>query len=150
MKIEVEVKVEEFKNEWHKTTVNLIFTNNWLTSHLEQRANKKQITLTQFNVLRILRGQYPKAASNSLLKERMINNTPDISRLVERMVDKGLISKSQNTKDKRSVDLKITKKGLQLLLEIEDEMMMTDLLSSNLSAEEASLLSDLLDKFRGQ
>jgi len=149
MKINELVKVKKFRDEWHKATVNIIYTNNWIIRNLEQRANKMDITLQQFNVLRILRGQYPKAASNNLLKERMINSTPDISRLVDRIVAKGLVMRAKNSKDKRSVDLKITERGLQLLDEIEEDMMLRDLINSNITEQEALQLSNLLDKFHG-
>ncbi|MBE8722557.1 MarR family winged helix-turn-helix transcriptional regulator [Sphingobacterium pedocola] len=149
MKINELLKVKKFRDDWHKATLNIIYTNSWIVKKLEQRANKKDITLQQFNVLRILRGQYPKAASNNLLKERMINSTPDISRLVDRIVAKGLVMRSKNTLDKRSVDLWITDRGLQLLDEIEEDMMLTDLINSNITEQEALQLSSLLDKFRG-
>lgn len=149
MKINELVKVKRFRDDWHKATINIIYTNSWIVKNLEQRANKKEITLQQFNVLRILRGQYPKAASNNLLKERMINSTPDISRLVDRIVAKGLVMRTKNIRDKRSVDLQITEKGLQLLDEIEEDMMLTDLVNSNITEQEALQLSNLLDKFRG-
>ncbi len=149
MKIEDQIKVNRFKNEWHKATVNILFTNNWLTNELESRANRKDITLQQFNVLRILRGKYPYAVSNSMVKSRMINNTPDISRLVDRMVLKGLVNRTKNDIDKRSVDLVITEKGMQLLNDLEEDMMLGDILYKNISEEEVLQLSELLDKLRG-
>lgn len=143
------IKTKGFKDNWQKAVINITFTNNYLSKELERRANRYEITLQQFNALRILRGQYPKAASNNLIKERMLNSMSDISRLVDRIVAKGLVSRTQCAKDKRSVDLVITEKGLQLLEEVEEEMMLSDLLPHNLTEEEAGLLSDLLDKLRG-
>lgn len=150
MGIEDRIKSSRFQDDWHKATVNILYTNNWLSSLLESRASKKKITLQQFNVLRILRGQYPKPASNSLIKERMINSMPDISRLVERIVAKGLVSRSKNKSDKRAVDLLITEKGLQLLEELEADMNLSAMLSENLSEQEAVILNGLLDKLRGE
>lgn len=150
MKINDQVKVSRFQNQWHKATVNILFTNHWLSKELESRAVRKDITLQQFNVLRILRGQFPKAVSNTLVKERMINSTPDISRLVERIVLKGLVNRTQSKNDKRSVDLIITDKGIQLLETLEEEMLLGDILFKNISEEEALQLSDLLDKLRGE
>lgn len=148
MKIEECIKVKKFVDEYHKATLNILYTNNWLTKILEHRASQGQITLQQYNVLRILRGQYPDSASNSLVKERMISSTPDTSRLVDRIVLKGLVSRQQNSEDKRAVDLKITEKGLHLLEELEHDMILTNLLSQNLTKEEALTLSNLLDKLR--
>lgn len=149
MKIEEEIKVKSFSSDWQRASINIVYTANWLSLILEKRAAKKQITLQQFNVLRILRGQLPNPSTNNLLKSRMITNTPDISRLVDRIVAKGLVSRCKNKEDKRAVDLFITDKGLALLEEIEDDMMLNDLLPQNLSEQEAFQLSELLDKFRG-
>ncbi|GGE30459.1 MarR family winged helix-turn-helix transcriptional regulator [Sphingobacterium cellulitidis] len=148
-KIEELVKVRQFASPWHRATINIIYTNNWLNVMLEKRANAKQITLQQFNVLRVLRGQYPKPVTNNLLKERLLTKTPDISRLVDRIVSKDLVSREKNSVDKRAVDLLITEKGLELLQEIETEMMLDDVLPQNITAEDCLKLSELLDKFRG-
>ena len=149
MRIEDEIKVTKFTNDWHKCTVNILFTSSWLSLILEKRAAKLDITLQQFNALRILRGQLPQPTTNNLLRSRMINNTPDIPRLINRIVNKGLVTRTKSDGDKRSVDLYITQQGLDLLDEIEDDMMLSDLLQSNLSEQEALLLSGLLDKLRG-
>ena len=143
------VRVKQFASPWHRVTINVIYTNNWLNVMLEKRAGAKQITLQQFNVLRVLRGQFPNPVTNNLLKERLLTKTPDISRLVDRIVSKGLVSRTKNSGDKRAVDLLITEKGMQLLQEIEQDMMLDDVLSENLSIEECMQLSELLDKFRG-
>lgn len=148
-KIEELVRVKQFASPWHRVTINVIYTNNWLNVMLEKRAGAKQITLQQFNVLRVLRGQFPNPVTNNLLKERLLTKTPDISRLVDRIVSKGLVSRTKNSSDKRAVDLLITDEGMKLLQEIEEDMMLDDVLSENLSKEECMQLSELLDKFRG-
>ncbi|KGE12964.1 MarR family winged helix-turn-helix transcriptional regulator [Sphingobacterium deserti] len=149
MKIEKELKVKKFTNDWQRATVNVLFTASWLTLILEKRAAKRMITLQQFNALRILRGQYPAPTTNNLIRSRMISNTPDISRLVDRIVTKGLASRAKNKDDKRAVDLFITQKGLDLLDEIEEDMMLTDLLPEHISERDAVKLSALLDALRG-
>jgi len=79
----------------------------------------------------------------------MVHNTSDISRLVDRMVKKDLIERAKKSTDKRSVDLLISEKGLQLLGQLEDEMSLTNLLAPHISAQETQQLSDLMDKLRG-
>ncbi|MVZ64403.1 MarR family transcriptional regulator [Sphingobacterium sp. DK4209] len=148
-KIEELVKVRKFASAWHRATINIIYSNNWLNVVLEKRAGAKQLTLQQFNVLRVLRGQYPNPVTNNLLKERLLTKTPDISRLVDRIVTKGLVTREKNSIDKRAVDLVITQKGLNLLEEIESSMMLDDLLPNHITEKECLLLSELLDKFRG-
>ena len=85
-----------------------------------------------------------------LIKQRMISAMPDISRLIDRLICKDLVSRTQNEKDKRSVNLIITKKGLELLEELETDMMLHDVLLENLTEEEATTLNNLLDKLRGK
>ena len=150
MRLEDQIQTSKFHSEWHKSIVNILFTNNWLVKELEQRAGRLHITLQQYNALRILRGQYPNPASNMLIKQRMISAMPDISRLIDRLICKDLVSRTQNEKDKRSVNLIITKKGLELLEELETDMMLHDVLLENLTEEEATTLNNLLDKLRGK
>ena len=149
MKIEEEVEVRQFSSDWQRATVNILYTSNWLNLILEKRASKMQITLQQFNVLRILRGQFPQSSSNLFLKNRMISDTSDISRLIDRIVAKGLVSRTKSDSDKRAVEILITPSGLALLKVIEEDMLLNDVLPNNLSAAEAIQLSELLDKFRG-
>ncbi len=149
MKIEDEIKTSKFRNERHKATINIVFTSNWITNILEKRASTRKITLQQFNVLRILRGQLPKPATNSLVKERMLDKMPDVSRIIDRLVAKGLVSRGKCANDRRAVDVAITQQGLDSLAELEESMMMMDILQDNISEKECQQLNDLLDKLRG-
>lgn len=149
MRIEDEIQTTKFRNEQHKATINIVFTSNWITGILEKRANLEQITLQQFNVLRILRGQYPKPATNSLVKERMLDKMPDVSRIIDRLVAKELVSRGKCNTDRRAVDVMITQKGLNTLEALEESMMMMDILQQNITEEECLILNGLLDKLRG-
>lgn len=149
MKIEDEIQTKKFRNERHKATINIVFTSNWITNILEKRANVQQITLQQFNVLRILRGQYPNPVTNSLLKQRMLDKMPDISRIINRLVAKELVSRGKSAADRRAVDVKITSKGLDTLADLEESMMMMDILHDNITESECQVLNELLDKLRG-
>jgi len=73
----------------------------------------------------------------------------DASRIVDRLVQKGLVSRCTNKKDRRAVDIRISDEGLSVLSKIEIEFKSRDFLKNNLSDEEAGKLSDLLDKMRG-
>ena len=129
--------------------MNILYTYNCISNALEQRAAKEGITLKQFNVLRILRGRYPRPATNSLIRSRMLSFTPDISRMIDRMVSKELVSRCQSGADKRAVDLFITNKGLEILKRLDEDMLMMDILPNRISEEEAIALNALLDKLRG-
>lgn len=148
MKIDEEIQ-GKFENNYHRAVVNLTYTHGWLTNHLRGRFEQYNLTSQQFNILRILRGQYPKPATINLLKERMLDKMSDASRIVDRLVQKGLVSRCTNNKDRRAVDIRISEEGLSVLSKMDEEVKSTDMISGNLSAEEAQNLSDLLDKLRG-
>lgn len=149
MEIAEEIQSSKFADEYHKMTVNILFTGHWLTGFLEQRATKENITLHQFNVLRILRGQYPKACTNAMIKERMLERKSDISRIVDRLVSKDLVHRCKSECDGRAVALTITERGMNALRNLEEPMLLQDLLPKNLSVEECAQLNFLLDKLRG-
>ncbi|RZK63253.1 MAG: MarR family transcriptional regulator, partial [Pedobacter sp.] len=124
-------------------------TYGWLNNHLKTELDKFNITHQQFNILRILRGQHPNPATINILKERMLDKMSDASRIVDRLVQKEFVHRCINKKDRRAADITITKKGLTILEEIQLDINIKELLNNNLTEEEAGLLSDLLDKFRG-
>jgi DNA-binding MarR family transcriptional regulator len=149
MKIDKEIFSNKFENNHHKAIINLIYTYGWITNLLKQQLNKYKITLQQYNILRILRGQHPNPATINMLKERMLDKMSDASRIVDRLVQKELVIRFINTKDRRAVDILITKKGLDLLLKLDVEMSSKNILDKNIDSIEAGILSDLLDKMRG-
>ena len=149
MKLEDEISQKKFKSEYHKLVVNLIYSHNWLTNHNKKFFSDFDLTVQQYNILRILRGQFPNVSTVNLLKERMLDKMSDASRLVERLKQKELVERVENKQDRRQVDILITQKGLDLLAEMDkNETQINDLLS-NLNTDEAKLLNDLLDKMRG-
>jgi len=137
-----------FASEIHKTFVNVLYTAAFLSIRAQNKLKPFGITLQQFNILRILRGQYPGTASVNLLVQRMIDKSSNASRLVDRLEEKGLVSRNVNSKDKRSVDVIITAKGLDVLNQIDEKEgnLERDIIS--ISEEEAITLNRLLDKFR--
>ncbi|HEY1024838.1 MAG TPA: MarR family transcriptional regulator [Sphingobacteriaceae bacterium] len=149
MKLEQEILSNKFESSYHKSAVNIIYTYNWLTNKFRQRLNLHAITLQQYNVLRILRGQFPNPATVNLLRERMLDRMCDASRIVDRLVQKELVTRSTNSKDRRAVDIVISTKGMDLLLMLDDKMTAADFLKDHFTEDEAALLSDLLDRFRG-
>ena len=149
MEIEKEIFSNKFENNHQKAIVNLIYTYGWITNLLKQQLNKYKITLQQYNILRILRGQHPNPATINMLKERMLDKMSDASRIVDRLEQKELVNRFINTKDRRAVDILITKKGLDLLLKLDVEMSSKNFLDENINSAEAGILSDLLDKMRG-
>lgn len=149
MKLEEEIKQKEFKNEFQKLAVNIIYTNGWLTNLHSKTFSKFDITGTQFNILRILRGQHPNPASVNLLQERMLDNKCDASRLVERLRVKGLVVRKISKDDRRRADVVISDAGLNLLKEIDKVEKEFNIAFQHISKNEAKTLNGLLDKMRG-
>jgi len=149
MQIDKEIKSSKFEDNYHRVVVNLVFTYSWLSGVMRGQLEKHNLTQQQFNVLRILRGQLPNPATVNLLKERMLDRMSDASRIVDRLVQKGLVSRCTNNRDRRAVDIRISDEGLAILARIDDEFKTRDVLKDNLTEEEAGILSGMLDKLRG-
>ncbi|PKL82655.1 MAG: MarR family transcriptional regulator [Ignavibacteriae bacterium HGW-Ignavibacteriae-3] len=148
MRLEDEIKQLKFRNEYHKLAVNILYTNSWLLKNQTKLFFKYNITWNQYNILRILRGQYPLPATINLLKERMLDKMSDASRLVERLRVKGLVIRDISSEDRRRVDVIISEKGLKLLSEMDKLNEKFDSLFEKLSSPEAKKLNELLDKMR--
>lgn len=145
-----ETKSPRYESTFHEALVNVSFTNNWLNDKIKQTVGPYDVTTQQFNVLRILRGQYPKPSTINLIKERMLDKMCDASRIVDRLVQKDLILKKINAVDKRAVDILINEKGQALLERMDEEVSISSILNSNLNEEEAEQLTRLLYKARGR
>jgi DNA-binding MarR family transcriptional regulator len=148
MPIEDKIKQSKFRNEHHRLLANLFYQYNGLINEHQKLLKPYDISFQQFNILSILRGQYPNAASIQLIKERMIDQNSDVSRLVDRLLKKKLLNRTTCPKDRRQVDVVITQAGLDILKKIDLQTSQFDSLVSSLSEEEARTLNQLLDKIR--
>mgnify|MGYP005750681391 FL=1 len=149
MKIEDEIKQKTFKSPYQKAFINVVYTSGWLQQQQATLFKPFGITLPQYNILRILRGQHPQPATISLLIERMLDKTSNASRIVDKLEAKGLVTRKQCPADRRTVDVLITDKGLALLKEMDSIEGGESTGIRNLTEVEAQQLSDLLDKIRG-
>ncbi|RSK42343.1 MarR family winged helix-turn-helix transcriptional regulator [Hymenobacter perfusus] len=148
MKIEDEIKQSTFKDEYQKAHINLVFTTGWLQQQQSGQFKEFGLTLPQFNILRILRGQHPKPATVNLLIERMLDKTSNASRIVDKLEVKHLVTRTVCPSNRRAVDIRITEAGLELLRQLDAVMQNQQLGLQNLTLEEATQLSNLLDKIR--
>ena len=150
MKLEDEIKQgKAFNSEYNKAVVNLIYTYNWFEASSKAFFQEYDITSQQFNILRILKGQYPNPSTINLLRERMLDKMCDASRLVERLRIKGLVERSKASSDKRAVDILISKKGEELLSKIAIKFPIFEEKFKTLTETEVADLNNLLDKLRG-
>jgi DNA-binding MarR family transcriptional regulator len=148
LKLEDEIQQKKFKSIQQKLMLNLIYTTNWLTAKQDSLFKDSDVTVQQYNVLRILRGQHPNPCSIKLIKERMLDRMSDASRIVDKLYAKKLLIRKECPNDRRSVDVLITDKGLELLKSLDyiDDLSKQNIKS--LTNDEINTLNDLLDKLR--
>ncbi|MCC7296766.1 MAG: MarR family transcriptional regulator [Bacteroidia bacterium] len=149
MKFEDEIKQKKFATTGQKAFLNVVFTANFLQAAVRENLKPFGLTLQQYNVLRILRGRHPKCANPSEIKEVMLDKNPDLTRLCDRMVINGWISRDIDKDNRRKMMISITKEGLNLLKEMDEHMDVAQQKMNFLSDKENLQLSDLLDKMRG-
>jgi len=147
MGIEKDIQQYQFRNDFQRAEVNLIFTCNWLNERIKHILEEADITQQQYNILRILRGNR-QPLSTLQIRDRMLDKMSDTSRIVDRLIKKELVDKTVCSTDKRLVDISISEKGLQLLEQLDSRNNDIDNLLHNLTREEAIQLSGLLDKIR--
>jgi MarR family 2-MHQ and catechol resistance regulon transcriptional repressor len=148
MKIEKELRQEKFNNIYHKVALNLMFTNNWLFEGQNRVLKPYSFTQPQYNVLRILRGSPNEALTVNAIIERMLDRMSNVSRLVDKLLEKGYVTRSQSSDDRRSVDIMISQKGLDILEEIDEQQEIWEKSFTTMDENDAKKLSDLLDKLR--
>ncbi|MDB3907247.1 MarR family transcriptional regulator [Crocinitomicaceae bacterium] len=148
MKIEDAIQ-SKFPSPQVKAIVNLRYTANYVGTIQNSFMSSFGLTMPQFNILRILRGAGTEITVNTV-KDRMIEKSPNTTRLMDKLIDKGMISRTRCSDDRRVVFVQITKDGLDLLSQIdvkfEDEG--EKFVPRQLSDEDANKLSELLDKLR--
>ncbi len=148
MSIEKDIKqTTRFRNEWQKANVNILYTYNWILEQQKRHFDRGGLTHQQYNILRILKGS-GQPISTLQIRERMLDRMSDTSRIVDRLIAKGLVEKCVNQSDKRLVDVSISQKGRELIDWMDNYTQEIDDIMSNLSETEAQQLNALLDKAR--
>ena len=135
----------KFPNERVKALINIKYTANWLDTIGNTILKPFQISVQQYNILRILRGADEKIMVNTV-KNRMIQKSPNATRLMDKLCDKNLIERTRCENDRRIVYVKITDKGLKLLAKINIEEF--DNQMNAITEKEAKILNEILDKIR--
>lgn len=147
--IEDEIKQPRFADLAEKALVNLIYTTNFFAARSEQLLKSYELTPQQYNILRILRGQQGRAISLLEVKGRMLDRNPDVSRIVDRMVRKGVVDRQVCPTDRRQADLTITARGLDLLSRIDPYISRGYDTLKELKDGDLERLNQLLDRARG-
>lgn len=149
MRIEDEIQQRKsFASAKERSVVNVLFTASWLNGMQSEILKPFNITVQQFNILRILKGRYPEPSSVKLLTSRMIDRMSNASRLVDKLEARKLVERKPCEDDRRKVEITINEAGIQLINQASQAM--NDLIEAQLGLTEkqAERLSELLDKMR--
>lgn len=136
-----------FRSQRQEVMVNLMFTHSWMMQQIRQYFKPFGITNQQYNILRILKGSATPLSTKEI-RDRLLDKMSDTTRVIDRMLAKGLVKKIKNKKDKRLVDITLSKKGLKTVNRIEEDIDSLYNILENLSDADAKKLSHLLDKCR--
>jgi len=143
-----DIVTPNFKNEYHKAVINIRHTSNFIGSFYNRQLEEYGLTLPQFNILRVLRGANEKL-SIKIIKERMLEKSPNTTRLIDKLIAKNAVERIRGSNDRRVVYVKITAKGLNILSQI-DLKFEESYFNDNLTIGEAKMLNYLLDKLRSE
>ncbi|MEO0001966.1 MAG: hypothetical protein RL766_2012 [Bacteroidota bacterium] len=149
MGLEKDIQQSSFSGQNQKAVINLIYTYHWVTEQIKIILFEEDITLQQYNILRILRGSDPRPLSTLTIRERMLDKMSDTSRIVDRLLLKKLVSKRLCNTDKRLVDVSITSEGKAMLQRIDARDNEMRSVMEKLNEDELTTLNGLLDKLRG-
>lgn len=149
MKLNELIKQERFASTAQEVLLNVIVTSNWLLGELAAAMAPFGITPAQYNVLRILRGSHPEELTCSAVGERLLDRTPDVTRLLNRLERNSLICRGRAEYDRRVVEVRITQEGLRLLERMDPVVAeVQSRLTRHLDEHEQQQLSGLLDRLR--
>ena len=127
----------------------IIQTGNWMTDQVGMELKEFDVTEPQFNVLRILKAQKGKPITVSSILDQMVQRTSNVTRIVDKLNEKGLVTRMECPSNRRKMDILITEKGSNLLMELNRKMHTFHLpLMKNLKPEEAETLTKLLKKLK--
>jgi DNA-binding MarR family transcriptional regulator len=147
--LEEVIKTKPIKDPYSRAYLNIMYTGTWMVSRINQVLKPFDLSEPQYNVLRILRGQHSEAMPLYEIQDRMIQKMSNVSRLIDKLLDKGLVVRKECRDNRRKVDIMITKKGLDMLDEVDPDLTrLFDAMAKNLKKDDARLLSDMLDELR--
>ena len=150
MKLEDELKqTKPFKSEMQKLVLNISVTSSWLNTIFSEKLKPYDLSPPQYNVLRILKGKHPDSYCNQEITQRMIDKSSNATRIVDKLVEKKLVTRSEDKSDRRLVNIKITDKGIKLLSEIDKTPYSDKTKMKEFNEEKAKLMNDWLDELRG-
>ncbi len=143
-----ELEFYKFVNDRQKVLVNLYYTNNWLHHQYNDVLKAYNLTAQQFNVIKILNEVYPKSMTVSSIKEQMLDKSSDVTRLIDRLLEKNILVRRPDIKNRRKINIRLNIIGHSLVVKMEKDIRNFESLVENLSDKEIKQLNLLLNKIR--
>ncbi len=149
MNIEDVIKTKAELPLSRKAIINMLYTENWISDQIHSELKVYDISIQQFNVLRILKGQKGKPANLSTIQDRMVSKMSNTTRLVDKLIKKDLVKRVLCPTNRRKVEITITENGKKFLEKVSPVMNIFEKkITSSLSEEELLTLNNLLNKLR--
>lgn len=127
----------------------LLKVNNLISAQMHELFKNKEVTRSQYNVLKTLGDIFPKSCNAKYIKENILVNAPDVTRLLDRLILKGLIVRKRDDVKRRQIEIKITKKGLDILESMGPEANASIDLLQKVNSKEAKSMNKILGKILG-
>ena len=150
MDIAQAIDQKRFKDDYQRLIINLIYTSSWLVNRQNAALKPYDLTVQQFNLMRILRGRAPQPATVQYITERMLDKNSNASRLLDKLCAKGLAERHICPSNRRAVDVHLTEAGQEMLNHLDETLLGANALDRNLTDAQARHVSDMLDQLRGQ
>ena len=149
MKIEDEIKSTVELDIAKKVLLNVMYTQNFVNDKFNEILKPYDLSGEQYNVLRILKGQKGCPTNMCSIQDRMVSKSSNTTRLIDKLLLKELVTRNVCLNNRRKIEVSITEKGLQLLLELDPRVIQHEqIFASNLETQELTQLNNLLEKYR--
>ena len=143
------IQQDRFVSPAHEALLNVLATSSWISSEMAAALAPHGVTQAQYNVLRILRGRHPACYACSEIGERLLDRTPDVTRLLVRLEARGLVKRERAEHDRRVVEVEITPEGLDVLGRLDEPVQQAiERIGSHLPEADLDRLSALLEALR--
>ncbi len=138
-------------DNYYKAIFEIIRTGHWITDQVSIELKEYNTTEPQFNVLRILRGRGDQPVTVQEIQSQMVQRTSNVTRIIDKLLDKGLVKRNECPSNRRKMDITITEHGLEFL-KVLDKKLNTFHASMihNLTSEELKQLTELIKKLKGK
>src|SRR5437870_3119753 len=148
MKLEEAIKSNKFTDEKHKATLNVLYTAYWLKNSFSTVLKGEDLTVEQYNVLRILKGMHPEQMCVKDIGNRIIEKSSNVPRIIDRLVFKKLVKRTSSKVDKRETLVSLTDRGLTVLAKATTQIDEYTKNMNGISEHDAETLNELLEKLR--